>query len=388
VFSFGLALFTLASAACGAAGTPTELVVARLLQGVAAALLTPNVLSIVGVLYTGADRLRALSAYGTSMGFAAVGGQLIGGALIALDPAGLGWRTCFLINIPVGVAALALAPRVIPESPRRARSRLDVAGTLLATAALTTIVLPLVEGREHGWPAWTWISLAAAPVLLASFLLHQRRLGARGGEPLVDLTLFRARSFSAGLATQVCFWAGQASFFVVLALYLQHGRGLTPLAAGLVFTILALAYLAASTLAPGLGARHGRRVIAAGALVLASGHLLLLAAVSDVGVRGSLALLTPGLLLVGAGMGLVLAPLAGTILATLEPERAGAASGMLTTMQNVGNSLGVALTGVIFFGALHSGYGHAFELSVGELALLLAAVAALTRLLPRPAPAR
>jgi MFS family permease len=182
--------------------------------------------------------------------------------------------------------------------------------------------------------------------------------------------------------TQLCFWAGQASFFVVLALYLQNGRGLHPLPAGLVFTILAAAYVAASMRAPALTARHGRAVIGVGALVLAAGHALLLAAVSDVGVGGSLAVLVPGLVLVGAGMGFVLAPLASTILHSLEPERAGAASGMLTTMQNVGNALGVAVTGVIFFGALHSGYATAFELAVGELAVLLVGVAALTRLLP------
>ncbi len=128
--------------------------------------------------------------------------------------------------------------------------------------------------------------------------------------------------------------------------------------------------------------RHGRRVIAAGALVLAAGHVLLLLAVEDVGGGGSVAVLAPGLLLVGAGMGLVLAPLATTILGTLGPERAGAASGMLATVQNVGNALGVAITGVIFFGALHAGYAHAFELAVGELALTLVAVAALSRLLP------
>ena len=382
VFALGLGLFTLASAGCGAAATPGELVLARLLQGFAAALLTPTVLSIIGILYTGEDRLRALSVYGTTMGLAAAGGQLIGGGLIALDPLGLGWRTCFLINIPVGVAALALAPRLIPDSPRDTEARLDLGGTLLASAALTALVLPLVEGRQHGWPAWTWISLAATPVLVAALIVHQRGVRARGASPLVDLGLFRARSFSAGLLTQVCFWAGQASFFVVLALYLQQGRGLRPLPAGLVFTILAAAYVVAASVAPGLAARRGRAVIAGGALVLAAGHLLLLLAVADVGVRGSLAALAPGLVFVGAGMGLVLAPLASTILTTLEPERAGAASGMLSTMQNVGNALGVAVTGVIFFGSVGAGYAHAFELSVAELAVLLIGVAGLTRLLP------
>ena len=383
LFSLGLAMFTLASAACGAAATPSQLVVARLIQGVAAALLTPNVLSLIGVLYTGADRLRALSVYGTVMGLAAVGGQLIGGALIAVDPAGLGWRSCFLINVPVGVAALALAPRVIPESREPSSPRLDKLGTVLATGALTAVVLPLLEGRQHGWPLWTWLSFGAAPALLAGLVMWQRRLARRGGEPLLDVGLFAHRSFSAGLLTQLCFWAGQASFFVVLALYLQDGRGLHPLPAGLVFTILAVAYVAASMRAPALAARRGRGVIAAGALVLAGGHGLLIAAVAHIGVSGSLVVLVPGLVLVGAGMGLVLAPLASTILQSLEPERAGAASGMLTTMQNVGNALGVAVTGVIFFGALHAGYAYAFELALAQLAVLLVAVAALTRLLPR-----
>jgi EmrB/QacA subfamily drug resistance transporter len=382
MFSLGLAVFTVASAACGAAGTPLELVLGRLVQGVGAALLTPNVLSLIGVQYAGADRVRALSAYGTVMGLAAVGGQLIGGALIAANPAGLGWRSCFLINLPIGIAAIALAPRVVAESRQSEAPGLDRVGTVLATATLTAVVLPLLEGRQHGWPAWTWLSLGAAPLLLAGFVAHQRHLGRRGAVPLIDVTLFRHRSFSGGLLTQLCFWAGQASFFVVLALYLQNGRGLHPLPAGLVFTILAAAYVAASMRAPALTARHGRGVIALGALVLACGHALLLAAVADIGVSGSLFALVPGLVLVGAGMGLVLAPLASTILQSLEPERAGAASGMLTTMQNVGNAIGVAVTGVIFFGALHSGYATAFELAAGELAVLLVGVAALTRLLP------
>ena len=386
MFSLGLALFTLASAACGAAGTPLELVIARLVQGAAAALVMPNVLSIIGVLYAGPDRLRALSVYGTVMGLAAVSGQLIGGALIAADPAGLGWRSCFLINVPVGIAALLVAPRVIPESRQSDSSRLDKVGTALATLALIAVLLPLLEGRQHGWPVWTWLSLAAAPVLLSGFVLHQRRLTRADAGPLLDMALFRERSFSAGLLTQLCFWAGQGSFFVVLALYLQSGRGLKPLTAGLVFTILAVAYVASSMRAPTLTARYGRRTIGVGAAVLATGHALLLAAVAVVGVGGSVGALAPGLVLVGAGMGLVLAPLASTVLQSLAPERAGSASGVMTTVQNVGNALGVAVTGVIFFGALHSGYATAFELAVGQLAVLLIGVAALTRLLPRSRP--
>ena len=390
MFSLGLALFTLSSAVCGLAHGAEPLIVGRIAQGFAAALLMPNVLSLLSVLYDGADRARALAAYGMVMGLAAAGGQLLGGVLIEWDPAGLSWRGCFLINLPVGVIGLALAPRLIPESRAAGARRPDLVGTGLLTAGLTAIVLPLVQGRALGWPAWTWAALAAAPPLLAGFLAHQRRLTARRAaglaatDPLLELGLFRNRSFSAGLAVQLAFWCGQASFFVVLALYLQQGRGLDALHAGLVFTILAVAYLAASLAAPALSVRHGRRVLGAGALVLVAGHGLLLAAVAAVGTGGSVLELAPGLVLVGAGMGLGIAPLAGIALSSVRPEVAGAAAGALATMQNVGNALGVAVIGVVYFGRLSSGAAPAFEWSAGALAALLLAVAALSRLLPAP----
>jgi EmrB/QacA subfamily drug resistance transporter len=384
VFSVGLELFTVSSAVCGIAPTATILIAGRVVQGVAGALLMPNVLSLIGALYEGDDRAQALSAYGMTMGLAAAGGQLIGGALVALDPAGLSWRTCFLINVPVGVLALIAAPRLVPESKAEHGSGLDPLGTILATTGLTAIVLPLVEGRAHGWPAWTLISLGLAPVILAAFVLHQRRLHRKGATPLVELRLFAARSFSAGLLAQLVFWCGQASFFLVLALYLQQGRGLGPMTAGLVFTILAVSYLAASAGAPALTLRHGRRVLAAGAVTLATGHVLLLATVADLGTTGPTLALAPALLLIGAGMGLAIAPLATIILATIPGEQAGSASGLLATMQNVGNALGVALIGVIFFGAVHHGISHALELSLGALALIVLGVAVITRLLPAP----
>jgi MFS family permease len=221
-------------------------------------------------------------------------------------------------------------------------------------------------------------------LILAAFVAQQRRLARKGGAPLLELSLFSQRTFSAGLIAQLVFWCGQASFFLVLALYLQQGRGLSALHSGLVFTILAAAYLAASIGAPALAERHGRRVLAAGSLVLACGHGLLLATVADVGTGGSVAALAPGLLLIGAGMGLGIAPLATIILSGMEPEQAGAASGALSTMQNVGNALGVAIIGVIFFGALHSGFAEAFQLSLAALAVILISVVALTRLLPAP----
>jgi EmrB/QacA subfamily drug resistance transporter len=383
MFSAGLALFTVASAACGLAPSPAVLVVARLVQGLAAALLSPQVLSIIGVVYNGPDRVRAISIYGIVLGLAAVGGQLIGGVLVQADIAGLGWRSCFLINVPIGVVGLAIAARAVPESRVEGANRLDLVGTALVTLGVVDIVLPLVEGRQHGWPAWTWLCLGAAPITLGLFAAHQRRLSRRGGAPLLDPALFRERAFSAGLVTQLVFFASMASYFLVLALYLQQGRGLDALQAGLVFTILAAAYLVASAYAPGLTPRLGRRLPAIGGLVLAVGHGLLALSVADIGVGGSVALLVPGMLLEGAGMGLVITPLTSTVLGSLRPENAGAAAGALSTMQQVGNALGVAVTGVIFFGALDGGFGHAFEVSLIQLALLGVAVTVLTRLLPR-----
>jgi EmrB/QacA subfamily drug resistance transporter len=381
VYAIGLGLFTLASLACGLAPSPATLVLARLAQGLAAAVVMPQVLSIIGVAYRGPDYVRALSIYGVVLGLAAVGGQVIGGALVESDLAGLGWRWCFLINVPVGLAALALTPVLVPESRAESRSRLDLAGAVLVAAGLVAILLPLIEGRAQGWPTWTWISLSAAPVVLAAFVAYQRALARRGAAPLLDLGLFGQQGFSAGLATQLLLASAQAAFFVFLALYLQMGRGLEPLESGLVFTIVAVAYVAVSGPAPKLTERYGRAVIAAGGLCLAAGLGSLALAVAELGVAGSPAALAPGLLLAGAGIGLCFTPLTAIVLGNIDPERAGAASGVLSTTQQVGYSLGVAITGLIFFGAGND-IARAFELSLIELAVLAAGVAGASRLLP------
>src|SRR3954451_7942472 len=359
VYAVGLGLFTVASAACGLAPSPTALVVARIAQGAAGALVMPQVLAIIGVTYRGPAYVRALSIYGVVLGLAAVGGQVIGGALVASS---LGWRGCFLINVPVGLAALLLAPRTVPETARQ-RTKLDLTSAFALALGLTAILLPLIEGRRLGWPAWTWLSLAAAPVVLAAFLRRQRR----HDDPLLDLGLFRARTFSAGLVTQFCLACTQASFFVFLALYLQVGRGLTALEAGLVVTVVAVASVAASGPAPGLTAKYGHAVIGAGGAALTAG-MLALAATTD----SSLAALVPGLALAGAGIGLCFTPLTAIVLADIDPAKAGSASGALSTVQQLGFALGVAITGVIYFGA--SDPARAFSESLVELAIPAAAI--------------
>jgi EmrB/QacA subfamily drug resistance transporter len=383
LFSIGLVLFTVTSAACGVAPTPALLVAGRVLQGMSVALVTPQVLAILKTSYTGRAQARAFSMFGLSLGIGAVFGQLIGGLLIRADVLGLDWRTCFLINVPVGAAALALTPRVVPESRAPGRTRLDIPGMVIASAALVAIVLPLIQGRQQGWPAWTWLSLAGGCLVLAVFAMYSRRLAGRGGAPLVNPALFRERAFTAGLLAQVTFWMGQASFFLVLALYLQQGRGLSPLRSGVVFIAIGAGYLLTSSTAHHLARLLGRQVITVGALIMVAGLVLLrLAAGSGVGW------LVPGLLIDGLGMGMVLAPLAVVVLARVTPEHIGSASGLLSTVQQIGNALGVAIIGIVFYGAA-SGHGladaipGAFRDSLIYLVIVELVLAAIVQLLPR-----
>ncbi|EHP44343.1 major facilitator superfamily protein [Cupriavidus basilensis OR16] len=264
MFMLGLMLFALTSAACGLAPSAPVLVAARVAQGLAGALLQPQVLAMLSLSYTGLARERAFAAYGLALGLAALLGQLVGGALIRADLGGLGWRACFLINVPVALIALLLAPRVLRAAPATSGSKPDVPGMALLAAALSALVWPLVEGRQQGWPPATLLTLAMAPVLLAMFAWHQRRLHARGGEPLVSPALFATPGFARGLGVTVAFYAGNASFYFVLALYLQDGLGLSPLQGGGAFTMLALGFFATSLAAPRIAARLGRSSIAYG----------------------------------------------------------------------------------------------------------------------------
>jgi EmrB/QacA subfamily drug resistance transporter len=387
MFRIGLTLFTVASAACGLAPNATFLVTARIAQGAAGAMMTPQVLGIIGATYAGQRRARAFAAYGMTMGIAGVLGQLAGGLLIQADIAGSGWRGIFLINVPVGVTALALAGRLVPES-RAARSgsdlrsELDLTGTALATVGLGAIILPLVEGQQHGWPPWTWACLAAAPVLLAGFIAHQARRARDRRAPLVDIRLFSSRAFRVGSLAALSYALVPASFFFVLAIYLQEGRGYSALFAGAVFIAVGAGFFAAMLLSHVMTARLGRQILAAGAMVTAAGSVLLAATAS----APSAAELLPGLAVAGFGMGMVLVPLSATVLQGVDPVQASSAAGVLATFQQVGAALGVAIVGVLFIGQLHHGsFPHAFAVIMAVLAGMTGITTALVQFLPRHA---
>ncbi|MFI7030693.1 MFS transporter [Microbispora rosea] len=374
MFALGLALFTLASVACGLAPDAGSLVVARVVQGAAAAVLAPQVLAVIRTAYSGAAQARAVNAYALTMGLAAVFGQLAGGLLIQADLFGLGWRACFLINLPIGVVALAATWRVIPESRAAGAVRLDPGGAALVTLALAATLLPLIEGREQGWPVWTWVSFALAVALL---LAYARR---RHDSPLIDLALFRERAVTAGLLTNLAFSMGMAAYFLIFAMYSQEGRGLDALQAGLVFTPIGAGYLAASLAAPRLAARFGRQIIAFGGLTRAVSLAVLLVAVAG---NAPIGWLVPVLAVDGAGMGLVLSPIMGTVLSRVAPHHAGGAAGALTTAQQVGGALGVGIIGIVFYSALSGGVTVAFQHGLVYLIVITLAIAALVQWLPR-----
>jgi EmrB/QacA subfamily drug resistance transporter len=388
MYLIGLLAFVATSAACGLATTAGMLIAARVAQGVAAALLFPQVLSILNVTYTGADRARVFAAYGMTLGAASIGGQLLGGLLITADIAGLGWRACFLVNVPIGLAAAIATPFAVPESRNTSPLRLDLRGTLLGTLGLALLLVPLITGRQLGWPAWSLWSVAAAVPVLAGFAAHERALARRGGTPLVPPALFAIPAFRVGITTVFVFYAGMASLFLILALYLQGRRGYDSLAAGAVFLPLGVAFFLTSMQGARLSRRFGRRALALGAVILAVGEtaLALLAAVGAPGPGTIAACLAVS----GAGMGMVMAPLISTVLAGIDGAHTGAASGVLSTTQQVAGAFGVSAIGIIFFQpAFASAPGAAFAAGLGytvTLALIVAALLAAHRGWNRPTP--
>ncbi|HLG92936.1 MAG TPA: MFS transporter, partial [Acidimicrobiales bacterium] len=353
LFLIGMAGFTAASALCAAAPSAQVLVAGRVLLGLMSGVMFPQVLSVIQVVFPAEGRARAFAVLGAVVGLATITGPLAGGGLIAWDLAGLSWRLIFYVNVPVGALALSAAFARLPESRSPDRPRLDLPGALLVTVALLMVVYPLTEGRQLGWPAWSFAVLASSLVVFAGFAAHQRRRTRSGRWPLVHTSLFKDRAFVAGLVLTVVFFSGVPAFFLVTTLYLQFGFGFSALHAGLTTFPFAVGTALGSAASEPLTGRLGKQVLQLGAaaLVLAMGVVMLSA--SQGPTLSSLQLL-PGFVLAGVGVGLVVAPNANLILAGIRSEAAGSASGVLSTGQQVGGVLGIALVGVFFFGLLSS----------------------------------
>ncbi|MBI1759665.1 MAG: MFS transporter [Actinobacteria bacterium] len=389
LFLAGTLAFTAASVLCALAQSPGELVTARLLQGLTGAAMVPQVLAVITAEFPVQERPKALSWFGVTMGIGAVAGQVLGGALLGLNLFDLGWRVIFLVNVPIGILSLVAAKWLLPEGVSATRPKLDPLGVIGISGGLGLALVPLVLGRTVGWPVWTWISLAAAGPVLVLTLLWERALIGRGGQPLLNLDLFRTRTFNRGLLVNVGAFASFHSFMFTLTLVLQDGIHLTPLEAGLTFCPLGVGFAAASITAQRLVSRYGGLVIAAGMLIAGTGLLSLLVVLQLSGTDTTALRVVAPITVVGIGNGLAVPALIGAVLAGVRPQQAGGAAGILTTSQQFASAIGIAVLGTVFFAALGgrtdtAGFASALQWEASfSFALALVAAAVSTRL-PRP----
>lgn len=393
-FLGSLAAFALASVACALAPDAGVLIGARVVQGLAAGLMVPAVFGLIRSSFTPAGMAKAFGAYGAVQGLAAVAGPLLGGFLVDADLLGVGWRAIFWVNIPLAALALVLGAKVLPESVERTPARLDVTGAALAAAAIVALLLPLVQGRDWGWPWWGFAIMAGGLVLLATFLAHGRAVARSGGQPVLDPALLRVRSFSAGLAASTVFFGAIAALFLTLSIYLQVGTGRSAWQTGLVFLPYAIGSMITSGLGVALAAKAGRVLLITGSLTLATSQGLLWLAVRDGADPGYWALAL-SLFVGGLGLGLAAPILVNVVLAGVPGRDAGAAGGALSTVNQLGGAAGIAVIATVFFAAVDGAsattplgvYGDAFAAILPIEAALYVVAAALMLALPRTAAA-
>lgn len=399
MFIVGVCVFTVGSAFCGLAPDMDWLIGARVLQGIGGGIMIPQTLAIVPAIFPSHERGFVFSFFGLTAGLATVMGPVLGGTLIHLNLFDLGWRPIFLVNIPVGAFAILAALRFIPSLPGGKNLRIDVVGVLLATTTLLLILFPLVEGRELGWPRWCFAMMVVAPLAGTAFVLWQRHRLRIGKSQLLPVELMSNRQYLTGIVMVAVLFSGIPGFFFVFAQYLQNGYGLTALQSGLTTVPFSFGVLVASLASSRFGSRWPRRRITVGALCLAIGMITLRHLVLGVGAEIHQLTMAPSLLMAGIGLGLTIAPLFQTVLATVKSVDAGSASGTLQSFQQVGGAFGVAIMGQIFFSLLGSGHAidgvelnaagtpafmDAMSHAILYNSLAFLTVAVLVRALPRP----
>ncbi|GAA2586176.1 MFS transporter [Actinomadura fulvescens] len=389
MFLIGAAGFTAGSLLCGLAVSPGMLVGARVLQGLFGAVMLPQGIGMIKEMFPPKEMGAAFGAFGPVMGLSSVGGPVLAGWLIDADLFGTGWRMIFLINLPVGIAALLAGLKFLPESKARRADRLDVVGAALAAIGAGLLVYPLVQGRELGWPAWMFALFASSAAVFAVFVWYELRKQRAGGDPLIMPSLFRKRGFSGGLAVGIVFFSGMAGFALVFGLYTQLGLGYSPFKAGMAQIPWSLGIVVGFGLAQAV-TRFGRKVIHGGTVIMAGGVLGVAATLQAAGVGVTPWQLAPALVVTGIGMGLLMAPFFDTVLAGVEPHETGAAGGTLTAVQQLGSALGAAVLGTIFFqllgdhlAASGANFEHAMDVTLWVVAGMLALSFAVTFLLPK-----
>ncbi|TVT60943.1 MFS transporter [Amycolatopsis rhizosphaerae] len=384
MFIAGMALFTVASIGAAAAPEAWLLIVGRLLQGFGSGLMAPQILSIIQSAVPPNRRPAALSAFGATMAAASLAGPVLGGVLIQLDPLGLGWRAAILLTVPIGIAALALSPRLPAMHREQAAQRVDPVGATLSLLGLSLLVLTLTTGRDSGWPLWTWVSLALAVVLLTGFAISQRRVA----DPLVHPSTLADRATRWGLGVVLVFNAGVPSFTLLLSMHLQGVQGWSPLRTGLSVTPYAIGALAGSAIANSLSRRFGPWALAASSLILGLVSLVVPVTIGD---HNLLWVYWLALCVGGAAFGVFTASAFTQVIARVRPEAATSVSGLLPTAQQLGGTLGVTFAGIAYTAPTgNSGQAlwHAMTYEAAAFALAAVFAAGLVGRTTRKAPAR
>jgi len=369
----GLAIFTLASAACGLARNPVMLIIARLVQGVGGGLVTPQNAGLIQHLFRGAERGRAFGLFGAVVGVSTAIGPLLGGLLIQFGGAQEGWRWIFFVNLPVGIVAMILAVRTVPHRRRQKGERTDYdpVGAVVLGLATLLVLLPFVESRT--WSGGLkWTLLVPAALLGVLFVRWERRYRRRGREPMVDLALFGRRSYTFGAAVALAYFVGFTGVFFIYALFLQDGMGYTALQSGLASTPFALGSAVGAWLGGRVITRIGSRLVAAGLVLVIVG---LLASWVAIGLVDSPAVgwaVAGPFLVAGLGSGLVIAPNQTLALSEVPPRQGGAAGGVLQTGQRIGSAAGIAAVGSLYYSRLASTGGD-FSAAVRDGFVLIVA---------------
>lgn len=384
MFIIGAIGFVAASTLCGLAPDTGVLIAARLIQGSFAAMMLPQGFGIIREVFPEDERQSAFAIFGPVIGLSAVLGPIIGASLIKLNLFGSNWRLVFLINIPLGLAAIIGALRLLPASQPDRETKLDLTGTALVSLFAVLLVFPLIQGRDYGWPWWTFVSMAASVVFLVAFALQQRGRDKSGQAPLVTPSVFGHRGFSAGMLFATLFFAGFGGVLLCSTLFLQIGQHFTPIHAAVITVPLTVGLVIGSGLSGGLlGPKFGRIVLQAGVVVAAIGWVLIVIALRGHGTVGFVDFM-PGMLVAGIGFGLIVAPMFDIVLASVTDAETGSASGVLNAGQQLATSIGVAVMGTIFFDAIgggdyHKGLSRTLIVQVGILLVGLV----ITPLLPR-----
>jgi EmrB/QacA subfamily drug resistance transporter len=352
----GVGGFTFASLLCALAVSPEMLIGSRVLQGAFAAVMLPQGFGLARDLFTQDEMTKAWGVFGPIMGLSAVVGPIVGGTLLDADLLGTGWRSIFLVNVPLGIASFAIAARFLPTSARSAESKLDVPGLLLAGAGVFALVFPLVQGRELGWPHWLQVLLAASGPVLGGFGWYQARRRRSGRATLVEPSVFRNRSYVSGVVFAIVFFGAMAGTFV-LGMFLQIGLGYTAIHTSLTMAPWAFGAMVGAGVGGGLMAKLGRTLLHIGLATMAAGLIGMYAVLQATGAGVSHWDLVVPNLVGGAGMGMIFVPLFDIILGRVADNEIGSASGMLGSFEQLGIALGVAVIGSIFFGLLESPAG-------------------------------